>query len=93
MHTFPEIGAWYLNTDSGEMFEVVALDESEGEIQLQYFDGEINQLDPESWASLPLAMIPPPEDWSGPFEIEASEVDESDPIHLEEKEGEEGLLH
>lgn len=79
MDTLPEVGAWYLDTESGEMFEVVAMDENAGDIEMQYFDGALSEVDTESWANMALAMIPPPEDWSAPFEIEETEVDESDP--------------
>lgn len=92
MVTLPEIGAWYLNTESGEMFEVVAMDDHEGDVEMQYFDGELGELDRESWDSLPLALIPPPEDWSGPFEIEENEVDESD-SQLVAPQEKEDLIH
>lgn len=74
----PEVGAWYMNMDSGEMFEVVAVDDEDGDIEMQYVDGELSELDRDSWELLPLDLIPPPEDWAAPFEIEANEVDESD---------------
>ena len=93
MDTFPEIGAWYLNTESGEMFEVVAMDEAAGDIEMQYFDGELDEVDTDSWASMSLELIPPPEDWSGPFEIEETEVDESDSQLVPRQEEEQGLIH
>ncbi|MFI4956854.1 MAG: DUF6763 family protein [Gammaproteobacteria bacterium] len=92
MDAFPEVGAWYLNTESGEMFEVVATDESAGDIEMQYFDGELSEVDADSWASMSLAVIPPPENWSAPFEIEEAEVDESDSQLLPHP-GEEDLIH
>ena len=34
----PSIGAWYRHT-GGDSFEVVAFDEDDGTIEIQYFDG------------------------------------------------------
>lgn len=63
----PEIGKWYRN-ESGAVFEVVAFDEEEGVIEIQHFDGAIEELDLESWfGQLPKAQAEP-EDWSGPFD-------------------------
>lgn len=63
----PEIGQWYRN-EAGAIFEVVALDEEEGIIEIQYFDGAIEELDSESWYSQILKQEAEPEDWSGPFD-------------------------
>ena len=66
----PEVGAWYENLERGSLFEVVAVDEESGFIAAQHFDGEIEELDKETFLKLPLRLAEQPEDWSGPFEIE-----------------------
>lgn len=63
----PEVGQWYRN-EAGAVFEVVALDEEEGIIEIQYFDGAIEELDTESWYAQLLQQEAEPEDWSGPFD-------------------------
>ena len=63
----PEVGQWYRN-EAGAVFEVVALDEEEGIIEIQYFDGAIEELDMESWYAQLLQQEAEPEDWSGPFD-------------------------
>ncbi len=64
----PIVGEWYKNLDDEQTFEVVAVDEDEGTVEIQYFDGEIEEIDLESWYELNLESIEPPEDWSGPFD-------------------------
>jgi len=75
----PEIGNWYKNQDVSNVFEVVATDEDEGYIEIQYFTGEIDEMEFETWYDLNLKTIPAPEDWSGPYEITREDLD-----HFEE---------
>lgn len=63
----PEIGAWYKNTE-GESFEVIAMDDDEGIVEIQYFDGAVEELDRDTWYEMELVQREPPEDWSGPFD-------------------------
>ncbi len=65
----PKIGKWYKN-ESGDQFEVVALDEEEDTIEIQHFDGAIEEFDMDSWCELTIIKIEPPEDWSGSYDIE-----------------------
>ena len=87
-HETPEIGNWYQNLDYKNTFEVVASDEGEGYVEIQYFAGEIEELDLENWYELDIKRIPPPEDWSGPFEIAREDLGYSDDaIHPEDWSG------
>lgn len=61
------VGEWY-QSDSGERFEVVAMDDEEATIEIQYFNGDVEELDQDSWSAIGLQRIPAPEDWSGPFD-------------------------
>ena len=71
----PIIGNWYRNQETGNDFEVVALDEDAQTIEIQYFDGELEELDLEVWYDLPIDPIEAPEDWSGPFdELETDDL-------------------
>ena len=71
----PGIGDWYRLT-GGELFEVVALDEDAGTIELQYFDGTIEEMDVEDWDARwedgELEAAEAPEDWSGSVDVEAT---------------------
>lgn len=63
----PVIGDWYTNEEEAS-FEVVAFDEEEGLIEIQFFDGTVEEIDLESWYEMELSPREPPEDWSGPFD-------------------------
>ena len=65
-----EIGHWYRPVNYKELFEVVAIDYDEQSIEIQYFDGEIEELEFTGWKALILLETAPPEDWTGPFEID-----------------------
>lgn len=65
----PVIGRWYLN-DTGESFEVVAHDPDDSTVEIQYFDGTVEELDQESWEEIVVQPVAAPEDWSGSMDIE-----------------------
>ena len=69
----PNIGNWYKVT-GGETFEVVALDEDDGTIEIQYFDGTVEEMDVEDWESQwedgALENAEPLEDWTGSVDVE-----------------------
>jgi hypothetical protein len=65
----PRIGDWYQDI-SGENFEVVAIDEDEATLEIQYFDGAVEEIDSDSWYEMEIEPIEPPEDWSGSLDIE-----------------------
>src|SRR5690349_1027084 len=68
-HPYPKIGTWYQDYNYNELFKVVAKDELDGYIEIQYFSGEIEEIDFETWFELDLKRVPAPEDWTGPYEI------------------------
>ena len=49
MKVQPAIGEWYRFLD-GDEFEVVAIDEDDGTIEVQYFDGTVEELESADWA-------------------------------------------
>ena len=64
----PRVGDWYQNS-IGEAFEVVAQDDEDDTLELQYFDGTVEELDPEAWELMKPEAIEPPEDWSGSMDV------------------------
>ena len=70
----PGIGDWY-RLSGGALFEVVARDDDDGTIEIQYFDGTIEEMDIEDWESQweegALESAEPPEDWSGSVDVES----------------------
>lgn len=65
----PRIADWY-KASNGELFEIVALDEDDRTIEIQYFDGMVEELDLDTWDELAAEGAEPPEDWSGSLDIE-----------------------
>ena len=74
----PTIGNWYRIT-GGDSFEVVAYDEDDGTIELQYFDGTVEEMDLEDWQAEQengaLEEVEPPEDWIGSVDVDPEEDD------------------
>ncbi len=68
-----KIGCWYQAAE-GQLFEVVAVDGEDG-IDIQYFDGEVDELDYETWMSLSVTEVSAPEDWSGAFDVDGDVTD------------------
>lgn len=64
----PEIGQWYARGDKGELFQVVGRDEESRTIEIQCFDGDVDEFDAETWRALPLERAEPPEDWTAPMD-------------------------
>lgn len=66
---YPVIGRWYRRTN-GSLFEVVAVDEQDATVELQFFDGTIDEVDLETWPSMLLERVGAPEDWSGSVDMD-----------------------
>lgn len=69
------IGQWYTRWDKGEIFQVVGYDAESRTIEVQDFDGDLDEIDEDTWMALPLALAEPPEDWTGPIdELESDDL-------------------
>lgn len=66
---YPVIGQWFRRAN-GVLFEVVAIDEEGRTIEIQQFDGTVDQVDLEAWPDLLLTEISAPEDWSGSVDMD-----------------------
>lgn len=75
----PIVGNWYRDLTNKQAFEVVAADEDEGTVEIQHYDGEVEEIDLDSWYEMDIENIEPPEDWSGPFDdLEKDDLGYSD---------------
>ena len=63
----PAVGNWYQSPDQ-QKFEVVAMDEDEGVVEIQYFGGELDEVEFDVWSQMDVEGISPPEDWSGAYD-------------------------
>ena len=65
----PIIGNWYCHLDKGQRFRVVAMDEESQTVEVQYFDGNVDEHELEIWYQLNIEPCEAPENWSGPLDI------------------------
>ena len=60
----PVPGQWYENLEEEEQFRVLSIDEDSELIEIEYLDGDIEELDLEAWHEMDLERIDEPEGWS-----------------------------
>jgi hypothetical protein len=70
----PVIGEWYRRT-GGDSFEVVAIDPDDRTIEIQYFDGTIEETDLDEWLEATIESTEPPEDWTGSLDVEPEDTE------------------
>lgn len=63
----PTLRNWYKDLETELLFRIVAVDEVNDSIEVQYFDGEIGELDSDSWYASAFEPIEAPEDWSAAY--------------------------
>lgn len=66
---YPVIGQWF-RRPNGTLFEVVAIDEEDMTVEIQQFDGTIDEIDLERWPDLFLTEVSAPEDWTGSVDMD-----------------------
>lgn len=64
----PREGQWYSHQDKGYPFQVIAVDRDDAMVELQHFDGDVDELDLDAWYDQDIVEIAPPEDWTGPMD-------------------------
>ena len=77
----PLPGQWYENLEEEETFQVLTVDEDSELIEIQYLDGDVEEIDLETWAEMDLEKRDEPEGWSG----SESEEDEEDDVTDEDE--------
>jgi hypothetical protein len=74
----PVRGQWYENLEEEEQFRVLTVDEDSELIEIEYLDGDIEELDVEAWHEMDLERIQEPEGWSDDDDEESDEDEEWD---------------
>jgi hypothetical protein len=74
----PTPGQWYENVEEEESFRVLSVDEDSELIEIEYLDGDIEELDVEAWHEMDLELTTEPEGWSDSDEEEDDEEEEED---------------
>lgn len=87
----PQIGEWYTHRDKGEMFQVTGIDDSSKSVEIQYFDGDVDEIEEPTWFAMPLERAAPPEDCTGALDdVEADDLGYSETA-MSEREWQEPL--
>ena len=61
----PVKGKWYRDLEEDESFQVLSVDEDAELVEIQHVDGDIEEVDLDTWAELDLEPTDEPEGWSG----------------------------
>jgi hypothetical protein len=74
----PVPGQWYENLEEEEPFRVLSMDEDSELVEIEYLDGDIEEIDLETWHEMDLELTQEPEGWSESQEEEEDDDDEDD---------------
>jgi hypothetical protein len=74
----PVKGQWYENVEDDETFRVLAVDEDAELVEIEYLDGDIEELDLDTWHEMDLERIEEPEGWAASQAEEEDEEEEDD---------------
>jgi len=74
----PVPGQWYENLEDEESFRVLTVDEDSELVEIEYLDGEIEEIDLETWHEMDLEQIDEPEGWAESEEDDDEEEEEEE---------------
>ncbi len=74
----PVPGQWYESLEDEETFQVLSVDEDSELVELQYEDGDVEEIDYETWQELDLELTEEPEGWSGSEDDDDWDEDDED---------------
>ena len=74
----PIVDQWYQQLDKDQQYKVIALDDTAGTVEIQYLDGEIEEMDIDDWYQLNVETMEAPE--------EVTDTDEKEDVEEEEEE-------
>jgi hypothetical protein len=72
----PVAGQWYENLEEEEQFRVLKVDEDSELVEIEYLDGDIEEIDVEAWHEMDLDRIEEPEGWSKSDDEDEAEDDD-----------------
>lgn len=74
----PSPGQWYENAEEEETFRVLTVDEDSELIEIEYLDGEIEEIDLETWHEMDLERVSEPEGWVDGDDDDDDDEDDDD---------------
>lgn len=60
---------WYTFVDKGQRFYIVAIDEDASTIEVQHFDGDLEEYSFDDWRELGVELSEAPENWDGALDL------------------------
>jgi hypothetical protein len=74
----PVQGQWYEDLDEETVFQVMSVDPDEELVTIQHENGEIEELDLDTWHELDLEKADQPEGWAGSEDEDEDDLDVDD---------------
>ena len=74
----PIAGKWYEDLEENEIFQVLSVDPDEEIVEIQYENGDIEEIDLDTWHELDLELSEKPEGWSDEVDEDEDEDDLDD---------------
>ena len=74
----PVKGQWYENLEEDDSFRVLSVDPDAELVELEYLDGDIEEIDLDTWHEMDLERIAEPEGWAAEDDEEEDEEDEDE---------------
>jgi hypothetical protein len=70
----PVVGEWY-RRPVGALFEVVAIEPDDATVEVQHFDGTLEEFELETWAEQEFEEAQAPEDWTGSVDVDSEDYE------------------
>ncbi len=74
----PVQGKWYEDLEENEIFKVLSVDPDQELVEVQYENGDIEEIDLDTWHELDLELAQEPEGWAADTEKEDKEEEEEE---------------
>lgn len=74
----PVQGKWYEDLEENEVFKVLSVDPDQELVEVQYENGDIEEIDLDTWHELDLEQAQEPEGWAADDEEEDDEEEEEE---------------
>jgi hypothetical protein len=74
----PVQGKWYEDLEENEIFKVLSVDPDQELVEVQYENGDIEEIDLDTWHELDLELSQEPEGWASDTEKPAEEEEEEE---------------
>lgn len=74
----PVQGKWYEDLEENEVFKVLSVDPDQELVEVQYENGDIEEIDLDTWHELDLEQAQEPEGWAADDEKEKAAEEEEE---------------